>query len=133
MDDEERADRGLKDRFKEKWTRQPSAVLFKELRAEAQKYMRILTNATAADGIVRSKYDTHVNGMALLSKSEVGCLSVGRSVCLCSSTCLFSCPSVSLHLSVGLSVSLPICFSSSLVLCLPVCVPISLRACYVVV
>ena len=71
MDDEERADRGLKERFQEKWTRQPSALLFKEMRAEAQKYMTILTNATQADGIVRQKYDAHVNGMTLLSKSEV--------------------------------------------------------------
>jgi programmed cell death 6-interacting protein len=70
MDDEERVDTGLKDRFKDKWTRQPSSVLFKEVRAEANKYMTILTNATQADGIVRSKYDTHINGMTLLSKSQ---------------------------------------------------------------
>ena len=85
MDDEERADSGLKDRFKEKWTRQPSSVLFRELRAEANKYMTILTNATQADGIVKSKYDMHVNGMTLLSKSQVSCV---KSLSVCLSQCL---------------------------------------------
>ena len=71
MAEEEQGDTAMRERFRDEWQRRPSADLFKEHRAEIAKYDAILTSATQADGIVRAKYDTHVNGMTLLSKSEV--------------------------------------------------------------
>ena len=60
MDDEERDDKQMRDHFKERWTRTPSA-----------KYRHILDNATNADGIVKEKYNTHRRALEILSKSDV--------------------------------------------------------------
>lgn len=71
MDDEERDDKQMRDHFKERWTRTPSAKLTVQLREEGSKYRHILDNATNADGIVKEKYNTHRRALEILSKSNV--------------------------------------------------------------
>ena len=71
MAEVEQGETAMRERCQDKRTRRPSADLFKEHRAEIAKYEAILANGTQADGIVRAKYDTHVNGKTLLSKSDV--------------------------------------------------------------
>ena len=71
MDDEERDDTQMRDRFKAKWTPKPSAELTVQLRQEADKYRGILENAVRADAVVREKYNKHRRHMDLLSKGEV--------------------------------------------------------------
>lgn len=70
MDDEERDDTQMRDRFKTKWTPKPSAELTVQLRQEADKYRGIMENAVRADGVVREKYNKHRRHMDLLSKGE---------------------------------------------------------------
>ena len=71
MDDEERDDTQMRDRFKTKWTPKASAELTVQLRQEADKYRGIMENAVRADGVVREKYNKHRRHMDLLSKGEV--------------------------------------------------------------
>ena len=71
LDEEERDDTQLRERFKEKWTPKPSAELTSQIRQEATKYQGILQNAVKADGIVKEKYNSHRRAMDLLCKSEV--------------------------------------------------------------
>ncbi|KXJ05841.1 Programmed cell death 6-interacting protein, partial [Exaiptasia diaphana] len=70
MDEEERQDTQLRERFKQKWTPKPSADLTAQLREEAAKYRGILENAVRADGIVREKYNSHRRAMDVLCKGE---------------------------------------------------------------
>ena len=71
MDEEERQDTQMRDRFKAKWTPKPSAELTAQLRQEADKYRTIMENAVRADAVVREKYNKHRRNMDLLSKGEV--------------------------------------------------------------
>lgn len=71
MDEEERDDSQMRERFKTKWTPKPSAELTVQLRQEAEKYRGIMENAMRADGVVREKYNKHRRHMDLLSKGEV--------------------------------------------------------------
>lgn len=71
MDDEEKSDTQLRDQFKERWTRTPSATLTKPMREEAMKYRTILDTAIQADIIVREKYEKNKNAITLLSKPPV--------------------------------------------------------------
>ncbi|XP_053408218.1 programmed cell death 6-interacting protein-like isoform X3 [Mercenaria mercenaria] len=68
LDEEEKSDSQLKEQFKERWTRTPSANLTKPMREESAKYKNILDTAIGADKIVQEKYNAHKNAMALLSK-----------------------------------------------------------------
>lgn len=70
MDEEERQDTQMRERFTTKWTPKPSAELTMQLRQEADKYRGILENAVRADDIVREKYNNHRRNMDLLSKGE---------------------------------------------------------------
>ncbi|KAJ7384190.1 Rhophilin, Rho GTPase binding protein [Desmophyllum pertusum] len=70
MDEEERQDTQMRDRFKAKWTPKPSAELTAQLRQEADKYRTIMENAVRADAVVREKYNKHRRNMDLLSKGE---------------------------------------------------------------
>ncbi|RMX52510.1 hypothetical protein pdam_00015525 [Pocillopora damicornis] len=70
MDEEERQDTQMRERFTTKWTPKPSAELTMQLRQEADKYRGILENAVRADAIVREKYNNHRRNMDLLSKGE---------------------------------------------------------------
>ena len=71
LDEEERDDTQMRERFKEKWVPKPSAELTTQIRQEAAKYQGILQNAINADSIVREKYNAHRRAMDLLCKSEV--------------------------------------------------------------
>ncbi|CAH3130479.1 unnamed protein product [Pocillopora meandrina] len=70
MDEEERQDTQMRERFTAKWTPKPSAELTMQLRQEAEKYRGILENAVRADAIVKEKYNNHRRNMDLLSKGE---------------------------------------------------------------
>ena len=76
MDEEERQDTQMRERFTAKWTPKPSAELTMQLRQEAEKYRGILENAVRADAIVKEKYNNHRRNMDLLSKGEVWIFSV---------------------------------------------------------
>ena len=78
MDEEEREDTQMRDRFKEKWSRTPSNKLTEQLRAEGNKYLSILDNATKADTIVKTKYNENRRAMDILCKSEVMIFSYKR-------------------------------------------------------
>nr|KAG5695062.1 hypothetical protein BaRGS_032555 [Batillaria attramentaria] len=69
LDDEEKSDTQLREQFKERWTRTPSATLTKPMRDEAVKYRTILDTAIQADKIVREKYEKNKHAITLLSKS----------------------------------------------------------------
>ena len=71
MDEEEREDTLMRDRFKDKWTRTPSRKLTDQLRVEGGKYKTILDNAVKADAIVKSKYNENRRALDILCKSEV--------------------------------------------------------------
>lgn len=71
MDEEERDDSQMRERFNTKWTPKPSGELTVQLRQEAEKYRGIMENAMRADGVVREKYNKHRRHMDLLSKGEV--------------------------------------------------------------
>ena len=71
MDEEERQDTQMRERFTDKWTPKPSAELTVQLRQEADKYRGIMENAVRADAVVREKYNAHRRNMDLLSKGEV--------------------------------------------------------------
>ncbi|KAL5508811.1 hypothetical protein EMCRGX_G004061 [Ephydatia muelleri] len=71
LEEEEREDGALKDRFKEKWTRQPSRSLNESIRKELEKFRTILDNATRADETIKTKFNTHRNYIAMLSKPVV--------------------------------------------------------------
>ncbi|XP_059160822.1 programmed cell death 6-interacting protein-like isoform X2 [Physella acuta] len=70
LDDEEKSDQQLREQFKERWSRTPSASLTKPMREEAMKYKSILDTAIQADHIVKGKYDAHKNAIFLLSKPK---------------------------------------------------------------
>jgi programmed cell death 6-interacting protein len=68
LDEEEREDTELRSRFKEKWTRQPSAALAENLRKEVTKFQTILETASSADQTVRQKFQNHREAILLLGK-----------------------------------------------------------------
>ncbi|XP_064396654.1 programmed cell death 6-interacting protein-like isoform X2 [Halichondria panicea] len=68
LDEEEREDSELRERFKERWKRQASSQLTEPLRKEVNKFLNILDNATRADGIVKEKFENNREAMALLSR-----------------------------------------------------------------
>ncbi len=68
LDEEEREDSELRERFKEQWKRQASNKLTEPLRKETGKFRAILDNATRADGIVRDKFEKNREAMSLLSR-----------------------------------------------------------------
>ncbi|XP_057660109.1 programmed cell death 6-interacting protein [Diorhabda carinulata] len=65
--EEKSSDDALRAQFKEKWTRTPSDNLTEMFKSNSAKYRQILNNAIEADKTVRSKFDTHKQGMELLS------------------------------------------------------------------
>ncbi|XP_041045128.1 programmed cell death 6-interacting protein isoform X2 [Carcharodon carcharias] len=70
LDQEEVTDNELKAKFKERWKRTPSSELYKPLRTEGGNFRTALDRATHADKVVRERYATHSEVIALLCKPE---------------------------------------------------------------
>ena len=56
LDEEERDDRTMKDRFKQKWKRTESAKLTESLRGEVAKFQGIVETATKVLSLQKSPY-----------------------------------------------------------------------------
>ena len=92
LDEEEREDTAMKERFTAKWGRTASDKLTESLRGEVAKFQQIIDNATKvcplavhvshvvnspinlscsqADMTVRQKFDTHHSAITTLAKDE---------------------------------------------------------------
>ncbi|XP_072455345.1 programmed cell death 6-interacting protein isoform X1 [Notamacropus eugenii] len=70
LNEEEATDNELKAKFKERWQRTPSNELYKPLRAEGANFKGVLDKAVQADGLVRERYQSHRDTIALLCKPE---------------------------------------------------------------
>uniref|UniRef100_A0A8C4EJM3 Programmed cell death 6-interacting protein n=1 Tax=Dicentrarchus labrax TaxID=13489 RepID=A0A8C4EJM3_DICLA len=70
LDDEETTDNELRTKFNQRWNRTPSGDLYKPLRAEGANFRNILDKAVQADQVVKDRYNTHCDMIALLCKSE---------------------------------------------------------------
>lgn len=68
LDEEEREDTALRDRFKDKWSRQASSKLTETMRKEVEKFKGILDAATQADQKVKEKYEGNRQAIILLGK-----------------------------------------------------------------
>ena len=68
LDEEEREDTALRDRFKDKWSRQASSQLTETMRKEVEKFKGILDAATQADQKVKEKYEGNRQAIILLGK-----------------------------------------------------------------
>lgn len=70
LDDEETTDNELRSKFNQRWNRTPSGDLYKPLRAEGANFRSVLDKAVQADQVVRDRYNTHCEMIALLCKPE---------------------------------------------------------------
>ncbi|KAM6959360.1 programmed cell death 6-interacting protein isoform 2-T2 [Aplochiton taeniatus] len=70
LDDEETTDSDLRTKFSQRWNRTPSGDLYKPLRAEGGNFRSVLDKAVQADQVVRERYNTHGEMIALLCKPE---------------------------------------------------------------
>ncbi|XP_049458789.1 programmed cell death 6-interacting protein isoform X2 [Epinephelus fuscoguttatus] len=70
LDDEETTDNELRTKFNQRWNRTPSGDLYKPLRTEGANFRNILDKAVQADQVVRDRYNTHCEMIALLCKPE---------------------------------------------------------------
>uniref|UniRef100_A0A668AI59 Programmed cell death 6 interacting protein n=1 Tax=Myripristis murdjan TaxID=586833 RepID=A0A668AI59_9TELE len=70
LDDEETTDSDLRAKFNQRWNRTPSGDLYKPLRAEGANFRSVLDKAVHADQVVRERYNTHCDMIALLCKPE---------------------------------------------------------------
>uniref|UniRef100_A0A1A8LDA0 Programmed cell death 6-interacting protein n=1 Tax=Nothobranchius pienaari TaxID=704102 RepID=A0A1A8LDA0_9TELE len=70
LDDEETTDNELRTKFNQRWNRTPSGDLYKPLRAEGSNFRNILDKAVQADQVVRDRYNTQCDMIALLCKPE---------------------------------------------------------------
>ncbi|XP_011303254.1 programmed cell death 6-interacting protein [Fopius arisanus] len=70
LTEERDSDNQLREQFKERWTRIPSDKLTQQFTVNAQKYRAIIDNAVAADSTVRQKFESHREGMEMLSLDE---------------------------------------------------------------
>ena len=70
LDEEEREDTTMRDRFKEKWKRTSSSKLTQSLRGEVNKFNNIVETATKADSTVKQKFESQRNAFVMLGKAE---------------------------------------------------------------
>ncbi|CAL8293859.1 unnamed protein product [Merluccius merluccius] len=70
LEDEETTDNELRSKFNQRWNRTPSGDLYKPLRAEGANFRSKLDVATQADQVVRERFNTHCEMIALLCKPE---------------------------------------------------------------
>ncbi|XP_068584580.1 programmed cell death 6-interacting protein isoform X1 [Cebidichthys violaceus] len=70
LNDEETTDNELRTKFNQRWNRTPSGDLYKPLRTEGANFSNILDKAVQADQVVRDRYTTHCDMIALLCKPE---------------------------------------------------------------
>ncbi|XP_060678873.1 programmed cell death 6-interacting protein isoform X3 [Hemiscyllium ocellatum] len=70
LDQEEVTDNELKAKFKERWQRTPSNELYKPLRTEGANLRATLDRAAQADKVVKERYATNSEIIALLCKPE---------------------------------------------------------------
>ncbi|CAJ1084035.1 programmed cell death 6-interacting protein isoform X2 [Xyrichtys novacula] len=70
LDDEEATDNELRSKFNQRWNRTPSGDLYKPLRAEGANFRNVLDKAVQADQVVKDRYNTHCEMIALLCKPE---------------------------------------------------------------
>ncbi|XP_014470359.1 PREDICTED: programmed cell death 6-interacting protein [Dinoponera quadriceps] len=70
LQEERESDDQLRDQFKERWKRIPSARLTEQFSVNLQKYHEIINNAVNADKVVREKYEKNKEGMEILSLDE---------------------------------------------------------------
>ncbi|XP_043268498.1 programmed cell death 6-interacting protein [Venturia canescens] len=70
LQEERDSDNQLREQFKERWNRIASKELTAQFSMNAQKYREIINNAVAADKVVREKFESHREGMEILSMDE---------------------------------------------------------------
>ncbi|XP_044140527.1 programmed cell death 6-interacting protein [Bufo gargarizans] len=70
LDEEEATDNDLKSKFKERWQRTPSIELYKPLRSEGANMSNILDKAISADAVVKDRYQSQREAIAILCKGE---------------------------------------------------------------
>lgn len=72
IDDEEKSDQGLQEKFKDKWTRTSSDKLNQQFREENMKLLQTVEAAyDTYNSVLLKKYEKHSKIIELLSKSTV--------------------------------------------------------------
>ncbi|KAK1173482.1 programmed cell death 6-interacting protein-like isoform X1 [Acipenser oxyrinchus oxyrinchus] len=70
LDEEEATDNELRNKFGQRWQRTASNDLYKPLRTEGGNLCKFLDQAVQADKVVKERYSTHRDMIALLCKPE---------------------------------------------------------------
>ena len=70
LDEEQREDTAMKDRFKDNWKRTSSSKLTQSLRGDVSKFHNIVETATKADSTVKQKFESHRSAFVMLGKAE---------------------------------------------------------------
>ncbi|XP_062384801.1 programmed cell death 6-interacting protein isoform X2 [Sardina pilchardus] len=70
LNDEEATDSELRAKFNQRWNRTPSGDLYKPLRTEGANFSSVLDKAVSADQVVRERFNTHCEMIALLCRPE---------------------------------------------------------------